>query len=108
MSNIITGRQLRAARVLAGLTQKQLAQAVGVHERAARYWELKKNRMPISAPQSLERVEAVLHSYGVVVFASPTPGARLLSSPRKLAAERLNSNSKKSDNNLGPEAAAGN
>jgi transcriptional regulator with XRE-family HTH domain len=25
MSNIITGRQLRAARILAGLTQKQLA-----------------------------------------------------------------------------------
>jgi len=40
MSNIVTGRQLRAARILAGLTQKQLAQAVGVHERAARYWEL--------------------------------------------------------------------
>jgi transcriptional regulator with XRE-family HTH domain len=33
MSNITTGRQLRAARILAGLTQKQLAQAVGVHER---------------------------------------------------------------------------
>jgi len=29
-SNIITGRQLRAARILAGLTQKQLAQEVGV------------------------------------------------------------------------------
>jgi hypothetical protein len=35
MSNIVTGRQLRAARVLAGLSQRQLAQAVGVHERAA-------------------------------------------------------------------------
>ena len=44
MSNIITGRQLRAARILAGLTQKQLAQAVGVHERAARYWELKETK----------------------------------------------------------------
>jgi transcriptional regulator with XRE-family HTH domain len=31
MSNIVTGRQLRAARILAGLTQKQFAQAVGVH-----------------------------------------------------------------------------
>ena len=44
MSNIITGRQLRAARILAGLTQKQLAKAVGVHERAARYWELKEDK----------------------------------------------------------------
>jgi hypothetical protein len=40
MSNIISGRQLRAARTLARITQKQLAQEVGVHERAARYWEL--------------------------------------------------------------------
>jgi DNA-binding XRE family transcriptional regulator len=44
MSNIITGRQLRAAHILAGLTQKQLAKAVGVHERAARYWELRKTK----------------------------------------------------------------
>jgi len=48
MSNIVTGRQLRAARILAGLTQKQLAQAVGVHERAARYWELKETKAPTS------------------------------------------------------------
>ncbi len=32
MSNIVTGRQLQAVRILAGLTQKQLAKAVGVHE----------------------------------------------------------------------------
>ena len=44
MLNIVTGRQLRAARILAGLTQRQLAQAVGVHERAARYWELKEDK----------------------------------------------------------------
>ena len=58
MSNIITGRQLRAARTLAGLTQKQLAQAVGVHERAARYWELKENKAPTSTPSSLDKIEA--------------------------------------------------
>ena len=58
MSNIITGRQLRAARILAGLTQKQLAQAVGVHERAARYWELKEDKTPTSTPNSLEKIEA--------------------------------------------------
>jgi transcriptional regulator with XRE-family HTH domain len=85
--NIVTGRQLRAARILAGLTQKQLAQAVGVHERAERYWELKKNKVPISAPKSLRNVEQVLLANGVIVFASPTPGARLAS--RKLAVGRL-------------------
>ena len=31
MSNIVTGRQLWAGRILAGLTQRQLAQAVGVN-----------------------------------------------------------------------------
>ena len=77
MTNIMTGRQLRAARILAGLTQRQLAQAVGVHERAARYWELKESRPPTSTPSSLEKIEAVLLAHGVIVFASPTPGARL-------------------------------
>jgi transcriptional regulator with XRE-family HTH domain len=81
MSNIITGRQLRAARILAGLTQKQLAQAVGVHERAARYWELKEDKTPTSTPSSLERIETVLLAHGVIVFGSPTPGARLAASP---------------------------
>jgi transcriptional regulator with XRE-family HTH domain len=78
MSNIITGRQLRAARILAGLTQRQLAQAVGVHERAARYWELKENKPPTSTTSILEKIEAVLRNHGVIVFASPTPGARLV------------------------------
>ena len=59
MSNIITRRRLRSARILAGLTQKQLAQAVGFHERAPRYWELKEDRAPTSTPSSLEKIEAV-------------------------------------------------
>ena len=80
MSNIITGRKLRAARILAGLTQRQLAQAVGVHERAARYWELKENKAPTSTTSILEEIEAVLRNHGVIVFASPTPGARLMAS----------------------------
>jgi transcriptional regulator with XRE-family HTH domain len=78
MSNIVTGRQLRAARILAGLTQRQLAQAVGVHERAARYWELKENKPPTSTTSILEEIEAVLRNHGVIVFALPTPGARLV------------------------------
>jgi transcriptional regulator with XRE-family HTH domain len=77
MSNIVTGRQLRAARILAGLTQREFAQAVGVHERAARYWELKGNRPPTSTLSMLEKIEAVLHSHGVIVFARPTAGMRL-------------------------------
>jgi hypothetical protein len=55
MSDIVTGRQLRAARILAGLTQKQFAKAVGVYERAARYWESKENKLPTAVPDSLEK-----------------------------------------------------
>jgi transcriptional regulator with XRE-family HTH domain len=54
MSNIVTGRQLRAARIFAGLTQKQLAKAVGVHERAARYWESKEDKAPTSTPDTFD------------------------------------------------------
>jgi transcriptional regulator with XRE-family HTH domain len=86
MSNIINGRQLRAARILAGLTQKQFAAAVGVHERAARYWELKESKAPTSTPSSLEKIETVLRDHGVIVFASPTPGARIV---KDIAAERV-------------------
>jgi transcriptional regulator with XRE-family HTH domain len=82
MSNIITGRQLRAARILANLTQKQLAQAVGVHERAARYWELKENKLPTSTLDILEKIEVVLRDYGVIVFSTPTAGVRLVSNCR--------------------------
>jgi transcriptional regulator with XRE-family HTH domain len=86
MPNIVTGRQLRAARILAGLTQKQLAKAVGVHERAARYWELKESKTPTSTPSSLEKIEAVLRDHGVIVFATPTAGARLTTD---VAAQRV-------------------
>jgi DNA-binding XRE family transcriptional regulator len=77
MANLKSGRQLRAARVLAGLSQKQLAQKVGVHERTARYWELKEDKAPISTQHLLWQIEAVLLNHGVIVFAEPTVGARM-------------------------------
>jgi transcriptional regulator with XRE-family HTH domain len=33
------GRHLRAARILAGLTQQELAEAAGINVNAVRYWE---------------------------------------------------------------------
>lgn len=74
--NLITGRQLRAARVLAGMTQKSLGAAVGVDERAVRYWERKHDRRPTSAPNDA-RIEQALLKRGVILFADPTPGARV-------------------------------
>ena len=76
ISNLVTGRQLRAGRVLAGLTQQDLAGELGVNERAVRFWERKHDRRPTSSP-NLRRIEEALHRCGVVCFAEPTPGIRL-------------------------------
>ena len=75
-SNLVTGRQLRAARALAGWTQKDLAAAVNVDERAVRFWEPKHDRRPTGAPNDA-RIEQALRDAGVILFADPTPGARL-------------------------------
>lgn len=76
-ANLVTGRQLRAARVLAGLSQQGLGDLVGVSERAVRTWESRKDTRPISAPNDLRVEEALLRS-GVTVFSSPSPGVRLI------------------------------
>jgi len=74
--NLVTGRQLRAARVMAGLTQRTLGAALGVDERAVRFWERKHDRRPTGSPNDA-RIEQVLLQHGVILFADPTPGARL-------------------------------
>src|SRR4029077_11794426 len=75
-SNLVTGRQLRAARTLAGMTQHDLATVLAVNERAVRFWERKHDRRPTSAPNDA-RIEQALLARGVILFAEPTPGARL-------------------------------
>ena len=74
-TNLVTGRQLRAARTLAGMTQRDLAAALGINERAVRFWERKHDRRPTSAPNDA-RIEQALLARGVILFAEPTPGAR--------------------------------
>ena len=74
--NLVTGLQLRAARTLAGMTQRDLAAALGVNERAVRFWERKRDRKPTSDPNDT-RIEQALIDRGVILFAEPTPGARL-------------------------------
>src|SRR5262245_17417518 len=78
-SSIISARQLRAARVMAGLTQAQLSTEAGFCPRAARYWERQGVRPPTSSPSTLEAIELVLRRHGVELFAYPTPGCRLAS-----------------------------
>ena len=74
--NLVNGRQLRAARVLAGLTQKTLGAALDVDERQIRFWE---RRIPIN-PRKAARIEQALLANGVALFTEPTAGARFAGS----------------------------
>jgi hypothetical protein len=78
MSNIVSARQLRAARVLAELTQGQLSTESGFNPRAAKYWESRGDKAPTCTATTLEAIEQTLRRHGVEVFAAPTPGARLI------------------------------
>jgi len=77
MSNIASGRQIRAGRMLAGLTQAELARAAGCHPRSVRYWESKGNP-PTNVASTLGSIEQALNQHGVIPFSTPTPGVRLL------------------------------
>jgi transcriptional regulator with XRE-family HTH domain len=72
MPNLINTRQLRAARVLAGLTQRSLGASLGVDERQVRFWE---RRIPTN-PRKVARIEQALLANGVALFAEPTAGVR--------------------------------
>jgi transcriptional regulator with XRE-family HTH domain len=78
MSNLVSGRQIRAARMLAGLTQAQLARAAGCHPRSVRYWENKGSKPPTNVASTLDSIEQALIRYGVIAFSTPTAGVRLL------------------------------
>lgn len=69
---LATTRQLKAARALAGLTQKDLGKILGVHERQIRFWE---RRMPTRL-HKLRRLEAALESVGIECFSTPYIGVR--------------------------------
>src|SRR5262245_37639077 len=76
MSNIVSGHQIRAARMLAGLTQADLARATGCHPRSVRYWENKGSNPPTNVAATLDSIEQALNRHGVIPFSTPTPGVR--------------------------------
>jgi hypothetical protein len=77
---LVSARQLRAARVLAGLTQSQLSIEAGFNPRACKYWEGFGDAIPSTRPETIDVIEAALARHGVVLFADPSPGCRLASS----------------------------
>ena len=74
MPNLVSTKQLKAARALAGLTQDQLGAALGVDQRQIRFFE---RRLP-SSSRKLAMIEGALRDHGVLVFAAPSPGAMLI------------------------------
>jgi transcriptional regulator with XRE-family HTH domain len=70
---IVTCRQLKAARALAGWTQKDLGREIGVDERQIRFWE---RRIPTNA-RKRQMLEHVFADAGVVFVSDPTIGVRM-------------------------------
>ena len=67
-------RQLKAARALAGLTQKDLGRIAGVNERQIRFWE---KRIPTRL-HKLHMLESALLTAGIECFADPAIGVKVI------------------------------
>ena len=72
--DLVSCRQLKAARALAGLTQRGLGQVIGVDERQIRFWE---RRIPTSAKKRATII-AALEANGVILLSQPSIGAFLI------------------------------
>lgn len=73
--NIVSARQTSRGARNGRLTQRQPSIEAGFNPRAAKYWE---NRGPTNIPANLAAIEQTLRRHGVEVFATPTPGVRLI------------------------------
>jgi transcriptional regulator with XRE-family HTH domain len=74
MTNLVSGEQLKAARILAGLSQEQLAMETGRSLRTITGWESTAGATPCASRKSLERLEAALRQYGVALYVTPAGG----------------------------------
>ena len=75
-SHLKTGRQLRAARALAGLSQKSLGAALGLDQRTVRFMERSHHTIPTRRKYH-RLIEQVLLDHGVRLISEPAPGAML-------------------------------
>jgi hypothetical protein len=75
--NLVSSRQLKAARALAGLSQAKLAKEAGFNPDASRYWESHGDGPPTTVQSTLDKITATLQRHGVILIRDPTPGVRL-------------------------------
>lgn len=71
----LTGRQIKAARALAGVTQQQLADAAYLHVNSVRYLERKESIR--ESGHSASYVVSALREFGVELTFAPTSGVRI-------------------------------
>jgi DNA-binding CsgD family transcriptional regulator len=69
-----SGRQVVAARMLAGITQEELASQAGLHVNSVRYLE---RQNYITTGYSSHRVTEAMAAMGVLFFSVPSCGVRL-------------------------------
>ena len=72
--DLVSCRQLKAARALAGLTQRDLGQVIGVDERQIRFWE---RRIPTSVKKRAAII-AALEAHSVMLLSHPSIGVFLI------------------------------
>jgi transcriptional regulator with XRE-family HTH domain len=66
IDRLYDGRHLRAARILAGLTQQQLAEAAAINVNAVRYWEAD-DRSSEPSGYAIDKLVGALRQHGVEV-----------------------------------------
>lgn len=71
---LVTCRQLKAARALAGWTQRDLGKAIGVDPRQVRFWE---KCIPTNT-RKRQMLEHVFEDAGVEFVSAPTIGVRMV------------------------------
>jgi len=67
---MISGRQIRAARALLGLSGQELADECGISLKTLRRYE-PQNGVPAGSAKVLESIESVLKGYGIVFTGDP-------------------------------------
>jgi transcriptional regulator with XRE-family HTH domain len=80
---LTTGNQLRAARALAGLDQRELAQRAGVNINTISAMEKRGTQVLTSGLDIVTRVAAALEAVGIEFQNHGEPGVRLRKAPPK-------------------------
>ena len=74
MTHFVNGRHVAAARVMAGLTQVELAQLAGVHVNGIKRLERMDSRL---GGMSVDRIGEALEKRGILADRWPTPFVRI-------------------------------